>query len=179
MRDRFPAALEEILRHEGGYVDHPRDPGGCTNLGITLATYRAHVSRGATCADVRGLTRATAARIYRRKYWDLVRGDDLAAGLDLAVFDFAVNSGPARAAKFLQRLLGVAADGIIGPVTLEAAERHDPRHLVRQLCQRRLSWLQRLRHWSTFGRGWSRRVRDVQAKGIAWADEERQKKSPF
>jgi len=169
MRENFDAALEHVLQHEGGYVNHPRDPGGCTNLGITLATYRAHIRRGGTCADVRRLSRSEAARVYRRKYWDLVQADALPAGVDYAVFDFAVNSGPARAAKFLQRLLGVARDGIVGPITIEAAESHDPAALVRELCDRRLSWLQRLRHWRTFGRGWRRRVQGVRRVGLEWA----------
>jgi hypothetical protein len=122
---RFAACLEEVLWHEGGYADNPRDPGGATNLGITIATLGEWRGRAVTKADVKALTREEAAAIYRARYWKRVRGDALPAGLDLAVFDFAVNSGPARAVKALQRELGVAQDGLVGPVTLGALGSHD------------------------------------------------------
>ena len=121
---RFDQCLDEVLRHEGGYVDHPSDPGGATNMGITrktLARWR-QVSPWWKLdkAAVRGLERAEAARIYRASYWDTSRAGLLPAGLDLALFDFAVNSGPDRAVRLLQAELGVVADGRIGPLTLGA-----------------------------------------------------------
>lgn len=164
----FARALDLVLRHEGGYVDHPRDPGGATNMGITRATLAGWRGTPVTRRDVRRLTLAEAARIYRHLYWDAVCGDELPAGLDYCAFDAAVNSGPARAARWLQRALGVRADGVIGPVTLAAAAA-EPVAAIRRMARARLSFLQRLMTWTTFGRGWSRRVRDMEACAIDMA----------
>lgn len=170
MREHFETCLREVLAHEGGYVNHPRDPGGCTNLGITLATYRAYLNRHAGCADVKRLTRAEAARIYRAGYWNAVAGDELPGGVDLAVFDLAVNSGPSRAISMLQRALAIKDTGRMDVPTLAAAQSHpDPAALAAQLCEDRLAWLKRLRTWRTFGRGWTRRVVAVQAAALALA----------
>ncbi len=174
MKHRFDEALPLVLAHEGGYVNHPRDPGGPTNLGVTLATARrfgidVDGDGDTDVADVKKLARAHAAVVYRRGYWDAVRGDELPAGVDYAVFDYAVNSGPARAAKDLQRVLGVEVDGMIGPVTLDAAHDADPATLVNDLCDRRLAFVQGLSTWSTFGRGWGRRIEGVREHAVAVA----------
>lgn len=168
MHENFDKSLDLVLYHEGGYVDNPHDPGGATNMGITLSTLRAWRGRDVTKGDVLDLTKTEAGRIYKAKYWDNIRGDELPAGLDYAMFDFAVNSGIRRAAKFLQRLLGVKADGILGPMTLRALT-HSSRSvewLIAHLCQRRLSWLHRLGSFRYFGKGWTRRVRGVQQKAL-------------
>lgn len=165
----FAGALAIELAHEGGYVDHPRDPGGATNLGITLATLRRH-KPGATKADVKALTPATVAPIYRRDYWDAVRGDDLPSGVDLATFDPAVNSGPPRAAKWLQGALSVAVDGQIGSATIAAAHAApDKTAVIRRLCRARMSFLGALKTFDVFGKGWTRRVASIEATSIAWA----------
>ena len=166
---RFAAALAVVLRHEGGFVHHPLDPGGATNLGITRATLAAHRGRPVSVAAVRALTEAEAGEIYRRRYWAAVKADALPAGLDLAVFDLAVNSGPGRAARLLQRVLDVREDGVIGPETLAAATARDPAATVRALTEERLRFLQRLKTWKTFGRGWRRRVEDVGAESLRLA----------
>ena len=166
---RFAAALAVVLRHEGGFVHHPLDPGGATNLGITRATLAAHRGRPVSVAAVRALTEAEAGEIYRRRYWAAVKADALPAGLDLAVFDLAVNSGPGRAARLLQRALGVREDGVIGPETLAAAASRDAAATVRALTEERLRFLQRLKTWKTFGRGWRRRVEDVEAESLRLA----------
>jgi lysozyme family protein len=101
--------LPLVLNHEGGYVDHPKDPVGATNLGVTIGTLSGWLGRKATKAEVKALTVKDVAPIYRHNYWDKVRGKDLPAGLDYAVFDFAVNSGPFKAASSLQTILGVAS----------------------------------------------------------------------
>lgn len=163
----FDRALALVLAHEGGYVDHPRDPGGATNRGVTQATLAAHRGRAVSKAEVRALSRAEAAAIYRRGYWDAVRGDDLAPGVDLVVFDLAINSGPTRAAKILQRALGVPEDGAIGPVTLSALARADPGALIAAVTRERLKFLQRLPTWTAFGRGWRRRVAAVEQESRA------------
>ena len=126
----FESAVALVLQHEGGFVNHPRDPGGATNFGITRET----LSRARGCPvsveDVRRLTRGEAASIYRSLYWKTVRADDLPRGLDLAVFDLAVNSGPKGAVTMLQDVLGVKADGLIGPVTIKTANGADPAETV-------------------------------------------------
>lgn len=174
MHSNFDRALALVLKHEGGYVDHPKDPGGATNLGITIGTAKANrldLDRDGDVdkADVKLITSVTAAPVYRAKYWDAVRGDELPSGLDYAVFDFAVNSGVSRAAIFLQELVGVAPDGKIGPLTLKAVAAHDPVHLIRRLCDKRMMFLQRLSTWNTFGKGWSSRVNGVRAEATRMA----------
>lgn len=164
MKKNFGMALKAVLVHEGGYVNHPADPGGATNKGITWRTYNAwRRNRGLPDRHVKNITDEEVAAIYKAQYWNVIRGDDLPSGLDYAVFDFAVNSGPARAAKFLQRIVNVNADGQIGQITLEAVAKANTKHTINALCDNRLAWLQRLRHWGTFGRGWTRRVQEVKA----------------
>jgi lysozyme family protein len=140
----FEPSLAHVLKHEGGYVNHPADPGGATNLGITAATLARARGHPVSAADVAALTRAEAAAIYRRFFWNSARGDDLPAGLDHAVFDLAVNSGPGRAARLLQRVLAVAEDGVIGPATLAAAQRAEAGQTIRALQRERLAFLKRL-----------------------------------
>lgn len=166
----FAAALDAVLRHEGGYADHPADPGGATNLGITRATLARWSGRPVSKAEVRALTKAEAAAIYRARYWDAVRADALPAGLDVAVFDCAVNSGPVRAVKTLQAVVGLPADGKIGPATLAAVNMRAPRALITQFCRRRLSFLERLRTFRVFGRGWTRRVKETEILALEMAE---------
>lgn len=168
-RANFEAALSAVLAHEGGYVDHPDDPGGATNLGITHATLSAWRGAPVTKADVRALTRNEAAAIYDARYWRAVRADDLPTGLDLATFDFAVNSGPERAIRTLQKALGIPADGQIGPVTLSAIAAHDSGALIRALTAARLAFLTGLSTFPVFGRGWTRRVEAVRTAALKLA----------
>ncbi|RVU13206.1 glycoside hydrolase family 108 protein [Methylobacterium oryzihabitans] len=165
----YDQAFGLVLKHEGGYVDHPDDPGGATNLGVTIGTLSAWLGRAATKAEVRALTVAAVAPIYRARYWNAVRGDDLPAGLDYAVFDFAVNSGPGRAVMALQRALGVADDGRLGPVTLTALADKDPVALITALCDDRMAFLRKLSTWGSFGKGWTSRVQGVRAGALAMA----------
>jgi lysozyme family protein len=164
---RFGDCLAAVLRHEGGYVDHPRDPGGATNMGITIGTLSDWLGRPATKEDVRNLPVSIAAAIYHKRYWMPVRGDALGLGLDLAVFDYAVNSGPARAVKTLQAALGVDMDGVIGPKTLAAVATRKRPDLIAAVCARRMAFLRSLDTFDTFGKGWQRRVSEVQAAALA------------
>lgn len=166
---RFHHAVELVLQHEGGFVDHPQDPGGATKFGITRETLSRARGRPASVEDVRELTRTEAVAVYRSLYWDVLRADELPSGIDLAVFDLAVNSGPARAARMLQTLLGVPPDGIIGPVTLKAAWQADPAETIRRLTRARLGFLGRLATWPVFGRGWRRRVLAVEQGALRLA----------
>lgn len=169
MRLNFQECLRLVLMHEGGYVNHPRDPGGATNFGITQRTYDAHRRRkAAQLQSVKFINRDDVTAIYREMYWDRIRGDDLPKGVDYAVFDFTVNSGPGRAIPAFQRAIGAVPDGLIGPVTLELS-RKDPPLAIRRLCADRMSFLRRLSHFDAFGRGWTRRVRDVERKALEMA----------
>lgn len=165
----FERALALVLKNEGGFVNHPADPGGATKFGITRATLAAARGRPVSVAEVAALTRAEATEIYRRTYWARIAGDELPEGLDAAMLDFAVNSGPERAARLLQRVLGVAEDGRIGPRTLAAARAADPGETARALGQARLGFLQSLSTWAVFGRGWSRRVQTVERESMRLA----------
>lgn len=171
MKQNAERAIRRILKHEGGFVHHAQDPGGATNKGITIATYRRHINPNGTIADLKALTTEQAVKVYRYQYWNAVRGDDLPAGLDYAVADFAVNSGPSRAIKYLQNVLGVKADGVMGPVTLAAAKKARPIITINLLCDDRLAFLKRLRTWNTFGKGWSSRVARVRRDAVSDASQ--------
>lgn len=173
----FETSLGEILRHEGGYVDHPSDPGGATNMGITrktLARWR-RVSPWWELpkSDVKALERTEASKIYKKLYWTPVAGNALPAGLDLALFDYAVNSGPARAVKTLQKTLKVRRDGVPGPITLGAVrafiQSHGIAALINALCARRMGFLRSLSTFTVFGRGWTSRVSSVRKSALALA----------
>ena len=127
MKENFDVALKALLKHEGGYVNHPADPGGMTNLGVTKRVWEEWVGHEVDEQTMRGLTPDAVAPLYRKRYWDAVRGDDLPSGVDLVVFDCAVNSGVGRASKFLQKAVGVADDGKIGPATLRAVASKNPK----------------------------------------------------
>jgi lysozyme family protein len=167
--ENFDAALKLVLKHEGGWSDHPSDPGGATMKGVTLANFRRFVKPDATKSDLRKITDAQIAVVYRRHYWDAVLGAELPSGVDYAVFDFAVNSGPSRAAKYLQRIVGAVQDGKIGPATLKAVRARKAENVVTQLCDARLAFVQSLRTWSVFGKGWERRIADVKTTALKWA----------
>jgi lysozyme family protein len=168
MNNNFEKALALVLEHEGGYVNHPKDPGGATNRGVTQAVYDAYRKvRGRGPQSVKFITYDELRAIYKFQYWDKVHGDFLPIGLDYAVFDFAVNSGVGRASKSLQAVLGVAQDGQIGARTLAAIT--SPVKTINALCDRRIGFLRNLRTFMTFGKGWTRRVKDVRAHALEMA----------
>jgi lysozyme family protein len=166
----FEKALERILKHEGGYVNHPRDPGGATNLGITQRTLdaaRMQMMDAGLPANVRDLTRKQAGDIYWRFYWTpaaYIAGDYADFALKFQLFDAYVNHSPSTVVKLLQRAVGAKDDGVMGPQTRAA------RHLFSQkngdvvLAVAFLA--ERFRHWTNqptfddFGKGWTRRGAD-------------------
>lgn len=163
MKENFVDALAHVLKHEGGYVNHPSDPGGMTNLGVTKAVWEEWVGRESSEKEMRSLTPEMVAPLYRRKYWDKIQGDSLPDGLDYAVFDAAINSGPGRAAKWLQMVAGVTPDGAIGPKTLAAINAEPVQQLIAEYNDTRLQFLEGLPTWGTFGKGWRNRVAQVQS----------------
>lgn len=172
MRATYHAALDAVFEHEGGFVNHRLDPGGATNMGIThkvLARFRG-VKR-VSVHDVRNLRRTEAASIYLQNYWHRVKCDELPSGVDLAVFDCAVNQGVSRATRFLQQAARVRVDGVIGPVTLRSIHAREPGALLDEFCARRMNHYGRLsRLFRTFGLGWSRRLIDIHHKAIRQLD---------
>lgn len=170
MTDRFPRAFALLRVHEGGYSNHPDDPGGATNKGVTQRTYNHfRKRRGQKIRDVRLITDAEVEAIYRGQYWNAVKADDLPPGVAYCVFDAAVNSGPGRAARWLQEQIGAKVDGVVGNETIAKAREANPVALINAYCDTRLAFMKRLKHWRTFGRGWSRRVAEVRAQSINWA----------
>lgn len=161
-KENYDRLLALVLKHEGGFVHHAKDPGGATNFGVTQAVYNAYRrGRKQAIQSVRHIAMPEIKDIYRRQYWDAVRGDDLPDGVDYTIFDFAVNSGVSRSAQFLQRAVGASADGRIGPATLGAVRARKPGDVISDVNTARLAFLRGLRHWPTFGKGWRRRVDDV------------------
>lgn len=150
----FDDAFDKLLGHEGGFVDHPADPGGATRWGVTERVARAHGYAG----DMRDFPAVAARHIYRRQYWEAIRADELPPALRYAVFDGAVNSGNAQSVKWLQRAIGVADDGRVGPETIMQARAAPPDAVLRRMLAQRLKFMTDLQAWSSFGRGWARRV---------------------
>ena len=165
--ENYDKCLELILHHEGGYVNHPKDPGGETNLGVTKRVYE---EWGGT-KEMVDLTVEDVAPIYEKNYWRRTKCDDLPSGLDLCVFDFAVNAGPGRAAKYLQQIIGTTVDGGIGPNTLKAVynyvEEVGVQGMIEEYQSGRQSYYEQLSTFETFGRGWTRRVDETTEEAIA------------
>ena len=164
MKKNYNKCLETILHHEGGYVNHPEDPGGETNLGVTKRVYEEH---GGT-KNMKDLTVEDVAPIYKKGYWDRMKCDEIPNGLDLCLFDFGVNAGPGRAAKFLQKIIGVTQDGGIGPQTIGALQQkiggdddYNVRDMIEHYQSDRQKYYEGLSTFSTFGKGWTRRVQET------------------
>jgi lysozyme family protein len=163
----YEAALARLLVHEGGYTNHPADPGGPTNFGITIYDYRKYVKPGATAADVRAMKVEEAKAIYRAKYWDAQRCDELPAGVDDCVFDYGVNSGIGRSGKVLRRVLGLPDnDWHTSDAVLAALRRRDAKAVIDAICDERLRFLKSLKTWPVFGKGWGARVAEVRAYAL-------------
>ena len=153
MINNYPKCLAVILKKEGGYVNDPHDAGGETNMGIS--------KRAFPDVDIKNLDVELASAIYKKYYWNQVKADEIPSGLDLVVFDGAVNSGPAQSAKWLQKALGIKADGVIGPVTLVALQGAPVASVIDKVLDQRLAFLKSLPTWSRFGKGWEARVEDI------------------
>jgi lysozyme family protein len=174
MRITYAPTMKKIRKSEGGYVNHPKDPGEATNEGVTQAVYDEYrTSENLTKRSVKWITEDEVNEIYKTRYADKVRYDDLPAGVDYATLDGAVNSGVSRGAKWLQSSLGVTSDGVVGAKTIAAAEKADAIKTVKSMCAKRMSFLRGLTIFSTFGKGWTSRVARVEAEAVAMAMEYR------
>lgn len=163
----FQACVALVLKNEGGFVDDPDDPGGATNMGITIGTLRAWRGQPVTVEDVRTLSQQEARAIYRANYWNPLKCDELPLGVDMVVFDFGVNAGIRRSAMTLQQVVGVAQDGIVGPETLAAVSKSAPAEVVDRFGTARLAYYKALRDWPEFGKGWTDREAESQSEARA------------
>jgi lysozyme family protein len=169
----FDLALVELLKHEGGFVNHPRDPGGITNLGVTKRVYERWKGRPVGEREMRELTPDKVAPLYYKKYWLPVKAENLPAGVALHVFDFGVNAGPRRAIRYLQKAVGAPADGLYGPLTKIAVNNYLAKHgeikLIERYAALRMRYYKGLPIFRYFGRGWTRRVNEVTETALKWA----------
>ena len=157
MKENFEKSLELVLQHEGGYTNHPSDPGGRTNLGVTQRVWENYVGHQVDEQAMRSLTKEVVAPLYRKQYWDAVQGDKLPCGADYLAFDFAVNAGAFRSIKTIQRALNITADGIIGPVTIKAIQETNAEEFIDNFTDAKESFYKSLANFQTFGRGWFNR----------------------
>lgn len=168
MRRNLIRSIEEVLKHEGGFVDHPADPGGATNYGVTLRTYQRYKRNPhLTAQDLKNITIEEVHAIYKIGYWDAVKADELPDGVDFLVFDMAINAGPRRGVRLLQDVVGARADGILGPITLRRVQQDSPERIITAYTEARESYYRSLPHFSTFGRGWLRRTRESESIALS------------
>ena len=168
MKDNFDECLKMLLHHEGGYVNHPSDPGGETNLGVTKKVYQ---EWGGT-KDMKDLTVEDVAPIYKKEYWDRCKCDDLESGVDWVVFDWAVNSGTGRSAKAIQKICGASQDGAIGPKTLALISKQNTEYVIEEFGKIRQDFYESLKTFDTFGKGWTRRNKETTAKALEMIEED-------
>lgn len=189
MDRNFARALSLVLKSEGGFINDARDPGGATNLGVTIGQAKAigldiDHDGDTDIVDIKLLTAADAGKVYKHYYWDAVAGDDLPDGVDYAVFDFAVNSGDSRAARYLQAVVGADQDGSIGPETLAAVRAKPAGVTIDHLCDARLAFMKVAKNakgvllWPTFGKGWSARVASVRTEALKMTAQTAQPAAP-
>lgn len=176
----FDEALRRLLVHEGGYSNHPADPGGPTKYGITIIDYRKYIKANGTADDVKRLTVDQAKKIYKEKYWDVLNCDALPPGLDYCVFDYGVNSGVSRAGRVLRRLCGLPDQTwTVTPEVIAAVNKRDPAAIIKAMNDERLRFLKGLKTWKYFGNGWGRRVKEVNAAALAMAAKKSAANSPL
>tara|TARA_B100000989_G_scaffold278098_1_gene239555 strand:- start:3465 stop:4007 length:543 start_codon:yes stop_codon:yes gene_type:complete len=174
MKENYDHCLGLILHHEGGYVNHPKDPGGETNKGVTKRVYENWcIEQDLFQKDMKDLKISDVAPIYKQNYWDRCKCDSLPDGVDLCVFDFGVNAGTGRGARFLQKCVGAVADGAIGPNTLRQVDEwiamRGEEDLIVEYSERRRNYYKRLKTFSTFGKGWLRRVEETELEAFKLA----------
>lgn len=152
----FQQIFNRLMGHEGGYANHPQDPGGETNWGITKRTALANGYTG----SMRAMTREQAYQIYEKAFWQRYNCDQLTPSVAYQFFDAVVNHGSGNASRMLQRAAGVADDGVIGKITLKAINAMSENDLLLRFNAERLKFYTKLSTFSTFGKGWVNRVAD-------------------
>jgi len=170
MISNWDKSFDMVIAHEGGFTNDERDPGnklpdgrkGSTMWGCTQANWERYLGHEVTQDDMKALKKDDVKPLYKRDYWDAVKGDDLPAGVDYAVFDFAINAGGSAARKMIQKALGVTADGSIGPATMKAIQEADGKELLEKFSHSKEAFYKSLPTFSTYGKGWLKRVADVQ-----------------
>jgi lysozyme family protein len=167
--EKFLQCHAVTAKWEGGWSDHPADPGGKTMYGVTETRWHEYqAARGLARTPVRSITKDQALAFYVSEFWRPIRGEELPAGVDLAVYDGGVNSGVSRSVKWLQAVVGETQDGIAGPITLNATAKAAPAKTIKAHCAKRLGFVRSLAIWNTFGKGWSRRIANVEATALSW-----------
>jgi len=164
MKNNFKQALQCLLKSEGGFVNHPQDPGGMTNCGVTCKTWAEYCNKSIAQiseAEMRSLNAEKVSQLYKENYWDVCKCDDLPAGIDYMVFDFGVNAGCARSKKILQRSLGVAEDGVIGANTLKALNSININSAINAFSLEKEKFYRSLKNFPAFGKGWLNRITEV------------------
>ena len=170
MKENFSRSLAMLLRHEGGFVNHPKDPGGMTNRGITKKVYDKFLGRESTEEDMRNIPDRHVEEIYKTNYWDKIKGDDLPSGVDLCIFDWAVNSGCGRAGKSLQKVIGTKQDAGIGPITLKAINELDADDIITNVSKERENFYRSLKTFKHFGKGWLKRNMETKNQALTITD---------
>ena len=171
MKNNFEKCFQLVIKHEGGFVNHPSDPGGITNLGVTKKTWDEWTGKDNSIDDMKALTPEMVKPLYENRFWDACKCDDLPAGVDYCVFDTAVNSGKVRAIKFLQAVVGTVPDGSIGPITIASVNSRGSKLTIEQYSDKREAFLRGLSNFPTFGRGWLNRTKEVRATALGMANE--------
>ena len=175
MKSNFDKCLDKLLQHEGGFVHHKDDPGGMTNLGVTIRVWEEWVGHPVAEKEMRRLTPLMVSPLYKRKYWDACRADDLVSGVDYCVFDVAVNSGVGRAVKLLQSSVGATPDGGYGSITAALVKKasEQPSELIKKICDNRMAFIRELKAFPVFGKGWTRRIEEVKATALDMAENDK------
>ena len=167
MIDNFQACLDLVLKSEGGWVNHPNDPGGETNLGVTKRVWEEYV--GHPVESLKKLTKADVAPLYELKYWRPCYGEVLPRGLDFVVFSMGVNAGPGRSVKLLQSAIGCVPDGVIGSRTRELISGSNCANLIAKFSETRREYYRSLKTFPIFGKGWLNRVDQEEQEALQMA----------
>jgi len=170
MNRNWDKCFDLVIVNEGGYVDNPADPGGATNWGCTKAVWEQYIGHEVSKEDIRNLTKEDVKPLYKRNYWDAIHGDALPSGLDYCLFDCAINSGVGRATKFIQEIVGVFADGAIGNNTVTAINQMNTVTMINEFSDKRQAFLETLKTFPVFGKGWTKRVTEVRIKSLEMAE---------
>jgi len=176
MKDNYDTFFEELIKHEGGFTDDPRDPGnqredgfgnaGSTMLGVTAQVWSEWTGKPSPKSVMRALTKDDIKPMYKARYWDAVKADELPSGVDISVADFGVNAGPGRAAKRLQRVVAATQDGAIGPKTLAMVYNMEPTDILHKYADAREAYYRSLKTFEIYGNGWLRRNKEVLEKAL-------------